>query len=143
MIVSCPVHGSPPNPHLLRVEARCLPLHPLLKLDEPGKNRGLLINRLRVRETLLSRLLPGQQEVSSFTSRKPRSGQALRPPPEPHLRGSLSFCWTASLCLQPPVCECGRKARVVGLLRPWPRVFFFPTTCMLLRTSQRSSWGAG
>ena len=39
MIVSCPMHGNPPSPHLLRVEARCLPLHPLLKLDEPGKKK--------------------------------------------------------------------------------------------------------
>ena len=141
MIVSCPMHGNPPSPHLLRVEARCLPLHPLLKLDEPEKNRGLLINCLRVWETLPSRLLLGQQEVLSFTSRKPRLGRALRPPPKPHQRGSLSFCWTVSLCLQSPVCECGRKARVVALLRPWPRVFFFPMTCMLLRTSRRSPWG--
>ena len=143
MIASCPVHDNPHSPHLLRVEARCLTLHPLLKLDEPGRNRGLPINHLRVWEMLLSRLLPSQQRASLFTSRRPRSVWGLRPPPKPHQCGSPNFYWTASLCLQLLVCACGRKARVVALPRPWPRVFFFPTTCMPSRRGRRSPWGAG
>ena len=143
MIASCPGHGNPPSPRLLRVEVRRLTLHPLLKQDELERNRGLPINHLRVRETLPSRLLPNQQGASSSTSRRPRSVRGLCPPPKSLQRGSPNFCWTASLCLQLPVCGCGRKARAVVLPRPWPRVFFFPTTCMPLRRGSRSPWGVG
>ena len=141
MIASCLVHGNLPSPHLLKVGARCLTLYPLLKLDEPGKNRGLPINHLRVRETLPSRLLPSQQGASLFTSRRPRSVWELCPPPKPHQCGSPNFCWTVSLYLQLPVCGCGRKARVVALPKPWPRVLFFPTTCMPSRRGRKSPWG--
>ena len=39
MTALCPVHGSPTSPHLLRVGARCLNLHPLLKLGGPVRNK--------------------------------------------------------------------------------------------------------
>ena len=35
------------------------------------------------------------------------------------------------------------KGEVVALPRPWPRVFFFPTKCMLSRKGRRSPWGVG
>ena len=48
MIASCPVHGNLASPHLLKAGARCLTLHPLLKLGELIRSRGSLINHLRV-----------------------------------------------------------------------------------------------
>ena len=143
MTGSCPVPGSPINPHLLRVGVKCLSLHPLLRLDGPVRNKRSPINPPRAREMLLSRLLPNQQEGSLSMSPRPRLVRGLRPPPKWLQRGNPGSCWTASLCLQPPAYGCGRRVRVDVLPKRWPRVLCFPRTCMLLRRGLKNLWGAG
>ena len=138
-----PVHDRPHSPHPLRAKPKHLPLHPLLKLDESEKGRRLPISRLRVWEMWRLRLIPDQPKVLSSMSRKPRSGRVLHPPLKLRRRGSLSFYWTASLCLQLLVCGCGRKARRAALLRPWPRASFCPMMYMPLKKGRRSLWGVG
>ena len=117
LTASYPVRSRTHSPHLLKVKHRRLPLHPLLKLDESGKGRRLPINRQWVREMQWFRLLPDQPEVLSSKSCKPKSGRVLRPPLKLCWRGSLNFCWTASLYLRLLVCGCGRKVREAVLLR--------------------------
>ena len=116
---------------------------PSSRAGRAHKNKRSPINHPRAWEMLLSRLLPSQQGGSLSVSRRPRLVRGLRPPPKRLQRGSPSSCWTASLCLRPPVCGCGRKARVAVLPKLWPRVFFFPRTCTPLRRDLRSLWGAG
>ena len=110
--------------------------------------------RARKRQRVTDQPPTGLGDVAIQTSPRPTGGIVIH---EPHTQvgpGVASSSqaapeWKPKFLLDGkplPSTACVRmweKGEGFALLRPWLRVFFFSTMCMLLRTGRRSPWGAG